>query len=162
MLDLITFFENNIYSRSSVPESKWVNCLDEFFKFIIKRRINRVNEWFTKNVSRFPRDHNEIVITNYALEQEITMLNSFWKLCCIQCDKCGLKCLKSSRHSDNGDVEHSCLTDHRCHKPCHYKESHVGVDLPECNNYANHEGKHCCPQKGNFQLKLTRLGEDFY
>ncbi|RHZ90025.1 hypothetical protein Glove_9g277 [Diversispora epigaea] len=145
--DIIKFSETNIYSRRSILESEWVDHLKAFFKFIINRRISRVNEWFSKNISRFPKDHNEIVINNYALEQEITNLNSFWNLCCIQCDKCGLKCLKSSRHSDNGDEGHSCLTDHRCHKPCNLKEAHVDEVLPECNNYANHEGKHRCSQK---------------
>ncbi|RHZ89869.1 hypothetical protein Glove_9g267 [Diversispora epigaea] len=145
--DIIKFFETNIYSRRSMLESEWVDHLKAFFKFIINRRISRVNEWFSKNISRFPKDHNEIVNTNYTLEQEITNLNSFWNLCCIQCDKCNLKCLKSSRHSDNGDEGHSCLTDHHCHEPCNLKEAHVDEVLPECNNYANHEGKHRCSQK---------------
>lgn len=127
-----------------------MDCLDKFFKFIINRRIERVNEWFIRNVSRFPRDHNEIVITNYALEQGITNINSFWNLCRIQCDECGLKCLKSFRHSDNGDIEHSCLTDHLCHEPCHFKDAHVDEVLPKCDNYANHEGRHRCSKKGNF------------
>ncbi|RHZ89868.1 hypothetical protein Glove_9g264 [Diversispora epigaea] len=146
-LDIIKFFETNIYSRRSMLESEWVDHLKAFFKFIINRRISRVNEWFSKNISRFPKDHNEIVIINYALEREISNLNLFWNLCCIQCDKCNLKCLKSSRHSDNGDEGHSCLTDHHCHEPCHFKEEHVDEVLPECKNNANHEGKHRCSQK---------------
>ncbi|RHZ79713.1 hypothetical protein Glove_141g84 [Diversispora epigaea] len=141
--DIIKFFENNIYSRKSILESKWVDHLKAFFKFIIDRRITRVNEWVAKNISRFPKDHNEIIITNYALEQEITNLNSFWNLCCIQCDKCDLKCLKSSFHSDNGDVEHSCLTDHLCHS----KEAHVDEVLPEyqtCGAPCIYYGKRNC------------------
>lgn len=159
--DIIVFFENNIYSRRSIPESEWVDHLKIFFRFIIDRRTNRANEWFAQNVYKFP-NNNEIVLTKYALEAKISKLKSFWDLCCIQCDECGLKCLKSKNHSDSyGDLKHSCLTDHRCHELCDLKESHAEKELPKCINYANHEGIHRCSQKGRFSLKNQILKNSF-
>ncbi|CAG8812915.1 23292_t:CDS:2, partial [Racocetra persica] len=137
------FFEENVYPRGSIPDSEWVNYLDKFFKFIIDRRIRRVNEWFENNLAKFSKEHNEIVITNYALEREINRLNLFWNVCRLKCDNCGLSCLKASRHDDNpNDASHDCQTDHKCHHECEFKEAHPDGIIPDCVHFAAHQGKH--------------------
>ncbi|RIB16915.1 hypothetical protein C2G38_2188736 [Gigaspora rosea] len=143
--DLRKFFEDNVYPRGSIPDSEWVNYLDRFFKFIVDRRIKRVNEWFEKNLARFSKEHNEIVITNYALEREINRLNLFWSICRLSCDQCGLSCLKASRHDDNpDDASHNCQTDHMCHHKCEFTEAHPDGNIPFCEHFAAHQGRHRC------------------
>ncbi|CAG8724117.1 1064_t:CDS:2, partial [Dentiscutata heterogama] len=138
-------FKDNVYSRGSIPDSEWVNYLDKFFKFIVGRRIKRVNEWFEKNLARFSKEHNEVVITTYALEREISRLNLFWNICRLSCDKCGLLCLKASRHDDNpDDADHDYQTDHKCHHKCEFKEAHHDEIIPVCDHFAAHQGRHRC------------------
>ncbi|RHZ48992.1 hypothetical protein Glove_535g7 [Diversispora epigaea] len=148
--DLREYFEKHIFARGSIPDfpdSEWISNLGKFFKLIVNRRIRRVQEWFTKNTSRFPKDHNEIYTTSCALDQEISRLNLFWNVCRLRCKNCGLACLKASRHDDDkGDAEHDCLTDHRCHSKCEFKEAH-NDGIPECDKFAGHQGKHRCPVK---------------
>ncbi|RIA83800.1 hypothetical protein C1645_833247 [Glomus cerebriforme] len=145
--DLRNYFEENVQARGETADSQWVEKYDKFLKFIIKRRIDRVQQWFNKNTSRFPNDHNEIKITSYALEQEITKLNLFWNICRLRCNSCGMTCLKTSRHDDNEkDMGHDCLTDHLCHFRCFFEEAHTTGTLPECSQFAGHEGKHICVQ----------------
>ncbi|CAG8473346.1 38766_t:CDS:10 [Gigaspora margarita] len=140
------YFEKNVYARGSIPDSEWIDHLDKFFKLIVNRRINRVREWYARNLSRFSQDHNEIVIANYALDQEISRLNLFWNACRLRCDKCGYACLKASRHDDNrDDINHDCLTDHLCRHLCDFEASHTDEVLPQCQNFAAHQGKHRCP-----------------
>ncbi|CAG8720144.1 4553_t:CDS:10, partial [Racocetra persica] len=139
------YFEKNVYARGSIPDSEWIDYLDKFFKLIINRRINRVREWYTRNLSRFSQDHNEIVIANYALDQEISRLSLFWNACRLRCDKCGYACLKASRHDDDrDDINHDCLTDHLCHHSCEFEAAHTDEVLPPCQNFAAHQGKHRC------------------
>ncbi|KAF0421088.1 e3 ubiquitin-protein ligase trip12 [Gigaspora margarita] len=143
--DLREFFEKNVYARGSVPDSEWVIYLDKFFKFIVGRRIKRVEEWFKKNLIRFSIEHNEIIITNSALEREINRLNSFWNICRLSCVKCGLSCLKTSRHDDNPqDASHDCQTNHNCKHECEFKEDHFDGIIPICEHFAAHQGKHKC------------------
>ncbi|GBC16228.2 hypothetical protein GLOIN_2v1865248 [Rhizophagus irregularis DAOM 181602=DAOM 197198] len=145
--DLKNYFEENVHTRGEIPDSQWIEKYDKFLKFIIKRRIDRAQQWFNKNISRFPNDHNEIKITSYALEQEITKLNLFWNICRLQCNSCGMACLKTSRHDDNEkDTGHDCLTDHLCHFRCCFEEAHTTGTLPECTQFAGHEGRHACAQ----------------
>ncbi|CAG8444245.1 12971_t:CDS:10 [Acaulospora morrowiae] len=140
--DLREYFEKNVYSRGSIPDSEWMVQLDNFFKLIINRRIRRLQEWITKNTSRFPKDHNDVYTINCALNQETSRLNLFWNICRLRCDQCGLSCLKASRHDD--DASHDCMTDHKCHHLCEFKEVHNDGSIPQCVNFADHQGKHRC------------------
>ncbi|CAG8584575.1 25121_t:CDS:10, partial [Gigaspora margarita] len=143
--NLRKFFEEKVYARGSIPDPEWVTNLDNFFKFIVSRRIKRVNEWFEKNLARFSKENNEVIITNFALEREINRLNLFWDICRLKCYKCGLSCLKTSRHDDNpDDTSHDCLTDHECHHECEFKEAHPDGINPICEHFAAHDGKHEC------------------
>ncbi|CAG8602104.1 26386_t:CDS:10 [Dentiscutata erythropus] len=143
--DLRKFFEEKVYARGSVPDSEWVTNLDKFLKFIVDRRIKRVNEWFEKNLVRFSKENNEVIIINFALEREINRLNLFWDICRLKCHECGLSCLKTSRHDDNpDDASHDCLTDHECHHECEFKENHPDGIIPICEHFAAHDGKHKC------------------
>ncbi|CAG8512311.1 7486_t:CDS:10, partial [Scutellospora calospora] len=143
--NLRKFFEEKVYTRGSIPDSEWVNNLNKFFKFIVDRRLKRVNEWFEKNLARFSKDNNEVIIINSALERETNRLNLFWNICRLKCYKCGLSCLKTSRHDDNpDDISHDCLTDHKCHHECEFKEDHPDGITPICEHFAAHDGKHEC------------------
>ncbi|CAG8550727.1 10371_t:CDS:10, partial [Funneliformis caledonium] len=145
--DFVELSNENIHLRGEIPDGQWIEKYDKFLKFIINRRIGRVQQWFNKNTSRFPNDNNEIKITSYALEQEITKLNLFWNICRLRCDSCSLACLKTSRHDDNEkDMSHDCLTDHLCHFRCFFEEAHTTGTLPECVQFAGHEGRHACAQ----------------
>ncbi|CAG8642418.1 8285_t:CDS:10, partial [Ambispora gerdemannii] len=168
-VELRNFFEENIQTRDQSSDSQWFDRLEILYKFIIDRRVNRVQQWFSQNTSRFPNDHNEIIIAKYALEQEITRLKLFWNFCRLRCENCGLACLKASRHNDNeNDMTHDCLTDHECHSVCQFQEIHTDETIPKCINFAGHEGHHACSAshscgasciydgKRNCQLKCTK------
>ncbi|KAG9305016.1 hypothetical protein G9A89_007419 [Geosiphon pyriformis] len=145
--DLRSFFEEKVQPRCTIPDSQWIEKLENFVKFIIQRRIKRVQQWFARNTNRFEKEQNEIVITNYALEQEISRLSLFWNFCRLRCNDCGLLCMKASRHSDNEqDMTHDCLTDHKCHSECQFSEAHLDQTIPKCNQFAGHEGRHACEQ----------------
>ncbi|KAG9305010.1 hypothetical protein G9A89_007413 [Geosiphon pyriformis] len=145
--DLRSFFEEKVQPRGQIPDSQWLEELEIFVKFIIQRRIKRVQQWFARNTNRFEKEQNEIVITNYALEQEISRLSLFWNFCRLRCNDCGLLCMKASRHSDNEqDMTHDCLTDHKCHSECQFSEAHLDQTIPKCNKFAGHEGRHACEQ----------------
>ncbi|CAG8548283.1 10484_t:CDS:10 [Ambispora gerdemannii] len=147
-LELRNFFEENIQARDQSSDSQWFYRLETFYKFIIDRRIKRVQQWFSQNTSRFPDDHNEIIIAKYVLEQEITRLKLFWNFCRLRCDNCGLACLKASQHNDNeNDAIHDCLTDHGCHSACRFQEIHLDETIPKCAKFAGHEGYHTCSAK---------------
>ncbi|RGB38355.1 hypothetical protein C1646_755776 [Rhizophagus diaphanus] len=69
LADLRSFFEDKIQlGKENSNDIEWFNSLEKFFRYIIDRRIIRVQEWFKQNTIRFSQDNNEIVITRYALE----------------------------------------------------------------------------------------------
>ncbi|KAG9300637.1 hypothetical protein G9A89_023435 [Geosiphon pyriformis] len=167
--DILGFFEEKIQARSIIPDSQWLEQLETFVKFIIQRRVKRVQQWFARNTNRFEKEQNEIIITNYVFEQEISRLSLFWNFCRLRCNSCGLLCMKASRHSDNEqDMTHDCLTDHKCHSECQFSEAHLNQTIPKCNQFAGHEGGHACEKshacgasciydgKRNCQLKCAK------
>ncbi|CAJ0860021.1 15726_t:CDS:10, partial [Entrophospora sp. SA101] len=138
--DLRTHFEENIQKRKcSENDSEWFKKLQLFFRFLVERRIYRVEEWFSENISKFPQDNSEVVIGKYALEKEIDKLMHFWTLCSLSCQDCGLHCLKNHDHTD----KHDCKTNHECHFSCQFVEAHSSV-IPVCSYKAGHDGKHAC------------------
>ncbi|GBB87958.1 hypothetical protein RclHR1_14460001 [Rhizophagus clarus] len=155
--DLRLFFEDKIQLRKESPnDTEWFNSLEKFFKYIIDRRIIRVQEWFKQNTTRFPQDNNEIVIARYALEQEISKLSLLWTLCGITCHFCGLRCLKNRDHED----DHNCLTDHQCHLNCQFTEAHANnLPIPICSHKAGHEGKHACNETNHLCGEPCYLNE---
>ncbi|CAG8512372.1 14490_t:CDS:10, partial [Funneliformis caledonium] len=158
--DLRTYFEKNIHHRGEIPDGQWIEKYDKLLKFIIKRRIGRVQQWFNKNTSRFPKDNNEITITSYSLEQEINKLNMFWNICRLRCERCGLACLKTSRHDDDEkDTSHDCLTDHLCHSHCLFEEAHTTATLTKCAQFAGHEGRHACSQNHACRAHCVHSGK---
>ncbi|CAG8527594.1 5810_t:CDS:10 [Scutellospora calospora] len=136
------YFEENIQKRDEASnDTLWFNKLEKFFKFIIERRVLRVQEWFTQNTIKFPPDNNEVIICQYAIEQEITRLTLFWKLCGLTCNYCNLRCLNNRDH----EGEHNCTTNHECHANCQFTETHINENIiPKCSYKAGHEGKHAC------------------
>ncbi|CAG8485102.1 8847_t:CDS:10 [Acaulospora morrowiae] len=139
--DLRAYFEEHIQSREDVTEdSEWFAILERYFKYIIERRIFRVQEWFSQNTIKFPQDNSDVVIGGYALEQEIGKLSLFWTLCGLTCHECNLKCLKNRDHADG---QHDCLTDHECHASCQFSDAHKD-SIPQCSHKAAHSGKHAC------------------
>ncbi|GES77132.1 hypothetical protein GLOIN_2v1781568 [Rhizophagus clarus] len=119
--DLRCYFEDVVQPRrESSDDNEWFSDLDRFFKHIIRRRTSR---------SKL-----------YELEQELSKLSLLWTLCGLTCHQCGLKCIKNRDHKEN----HDCLTDHKCHFPCHFTEAHKDTEIPKCSHKAGHEGKHAC------------------
>ncbi|CAG8440721.1 9944_t:CDS:10, partial [Cetraspora pellucida] len=141
-LDLRVYFEENIQQRDEAPnDTTWFDRLEKFFKYIVKRRVLRVQEWFNQNTVKFPQDNNDVMIGRYAMEQEIAMLTSFWELCGLTCNNCYLKCLNNRDH----EGAHDCLTNHECHTNCQFVEAHINENpIPKCSYKAGHEGKHAC------------------
>ncbi|RHZ44791.1 hypothetical protein Glove_709g38 [Diversispora epigaea] len=141
--DLRLYFEEKIQPRvESTNDSEWFDNFEKFIKYITERRIHRVQEWFSQNVSKFPQDNSDIVIGRYSLEQEISKFSLFWTLCGLTCQNCNLKCLKNRDHADG---QHDCLTDHECHANCQFTEAHLNRGLiPQCSYKAAHSGKHAC------------------
>ncbi|CAG8483333.1 6229_t:CDS:10, partial [Racocetra fulgida] len=140
--DLRVYFEENVQQRKEAPnDSVWSSRLGKFFKYIIERRVLRVQEWFTQNTAKFPQDNSDVVIGRYAVEQEMNKLTLLWTLCGLTCNDCNLKCLKNRDHKEG----HDCLTDHECHATCQFTEAHANKNLiPQCSHKAGHEGKHAC------------------
>ncbi|PKC03338.1 hypothetical protein RhiirA5_423914 [Rhizophagus irregularis] len=126
--------------RESSDDNKWVSNLNKFFEGIIERRKSRVRDWYEQNTAKFHQDNSDIVNGKYVMEQEISKLTLLWTLCGSICHLCSLKCVKSRNHKE----DHECLTDHKCHFPCHFVEAHNGNLIPECSHKAGHEGKHVC------------------
>ncbi|CAB4409761.1 unnamed protein product [Rhizophagus irregularis] len=155
--DLRSFFEDKIQLRKeNSNDIEWFNYLEKFFRYIIDRRIIRVQEWFKQNTIRFLQDNNEIVIARYALEQEISKLTLLWTLCGMTCHFCGLRCLKNRDHED----DHSCLTDHKCQLTCQFTEAHVSnLPIPICSHKAGHEGKHACSEANHLCGEPCYLNE---
>ncbi|CAB4409770.1 unnamed protein product [Rhizophagus irregularis] len=141
--DLRNYFEEIVQSRrESSDDNEWFSNLDRFFKYIIGRRTSRVQTWYMQNTSKFPQDNNDVVNGKYEMEQEISKLSLLWTLCGLTCHQCGLKCVKNRDHKEN----HECLTDHKCHFPCHFTEAHKDTKIPECSHKAGHEGNHACDE----------------
>ncbi|GBB83177.1 hypothetical protein RclHR1_00010059 [Rhizophagus clarus] len=126
--------------RESSDDNEWFSNLSKFFEAIIERRKSRVQDWYEQNTAKFPHDNNDIVNGKYAMEQVISKLTLLWALCGLRCHQCGLKCVKNRDHKE----DHECLTDHKCHFPCHFTEAHNDDDIPECSHKAGHEWKHVC------------------
>ncbi|PKY52171.1 hypothetical protein RhiirA4_469637 [Rhizophagus irregularis] len=139
--DLRNYFEKVVQSRrESSDDNEWFSNLDRFFKYIIGRRTSRVQTWYMQNTSKFPQDNSDVVNGKYEMEQEISKLSLLWTLCGLTCHQCGLKCVKNRDHQEN----HDCLTDHKCHFPCHFTEAHKDIKISECSYKAGHEGNHAC------------------
>ncbi|RHZ48993.1 hypothetical protein Glove_535g6 [Diversispora epigaea] len=143
---LRSFFEQNIYARGSIPDSEWLELLEKHFKFFVNRRIKRVQEWITQNISSLPKDHNEVSVVNYVLNQEISKLTSFWNICRLSCNKCNQACLKASRHDIDTNDAHDCLTNHLCHSLCHCIRDHSNGLIPKCVKIAGHKDRHECDE----------------
>jgi hypothetical protein len=126
--------------RESYDDNKWFSNFSKFFEGIIERRKSRVRDWYEQNTAKFPQDNSDVVNGKYVMEQEISKLTLLWTLCGSICHQCSLKCVKSRDHKE----DHECLTDHKCHFPCHFVEAHNGNLIPECSHKAGHEGKHVC------------------
>ncbi|GBC39328.2 hypothetical protein GLOIN_2v1773792 [Rhizophagus irregularis DAOM 181602=DAOM 197198] len=138
---LRTHFETTKQSRKeSSDDNEWFSNFDRFLKDIIKRRTSRVKNWYLQNTAKFPQDNSDITDGRYALNQKIDELTRLWTLCGLTCYQCGLKCVKNHDHKEN----HDCLTDHKCHFPCHFSEAHNDNPTPECKHKAGHKGKHAC------------------
>ncbi|CAG8529032.1 12160_t:CDS:10, partial [Funneliformis caledonium] len=163
--DLKRYFEENIQSRKDLSGDKWFTNFDIFFRYIIERRVSRIQDWFTQNTAKFPQINIEIVNGIYAMEQEISKLTILWTLCGLTCHQCDLKCVKNLDHNE----QHDCLTDHKCHSYCQFVEAHNNKLVPRCMYKAEHEGfhvydkvKHACSKpcdlsdKGNCQLVCSK------
>ncbi|CAG8521350.1 2160_t:CDS:10, partial [Cetraspora pellucida] len=139
--DLRIYFEDKVQNRKVCPKDAiWFEKLSKFFKFIVQRRINRVQEWFQQNTSKFSPDNSDVKDGIYALDQLVNKLSLLWTLCGLSCQECNLKCLKNRYHED----AHNCLTDHHCYVTCEFLEAHTNNLPPRCSHKAGHDGKHAC------------------
>ena len=93
-----------------------------------------------QNTAKFPQDNYDIISGKYAMEQEMSKLKLLWTLCGLTCHQCNLKCIKNRDHKEN----HDCLTDHKCHLPCHFIDYHNKNLISKCSHKAGHEGQHVC------------------
>ncbi|CAI2191699.1 11574_t:CDS:10, partial [Funneliformis geosporum] len=143
---LRAYFEEIVKLRKdSSNDAKWFSDLNRFIKYIINRRVLRVQDWYLQNTAKFSQENktnSDIVYGKYAMEQEISKLMSLWTLCGLTCHHCGLKCVKNRDHEEN----HDCLTDHECKFLCHFTVIHNRKSVPTCGYKAGHEGKHVCKE----------------
>ncbi|CAG8434680.1 7782_t:CDS:10 [Diversispora eburnea] len=103
--DLRLYFEEKIQPRvDSTNDSEWFANFEKFIKYITERRVYRVQEWFSQNVSKFPQDNSDIVIGRYSLEQEIGGDYKCPNQCIIPCE-------------DEHDAHH-CENDSACPIQC--------------------------------------------
>ncbi|CAG8634848.1 3170_t:CDS:10, partial [Funneliformis caledonium] len=155
--DLIAYFEGKVQQRKdSSDDAKWFANLNRFIKYIVDRRVLRVQDWYLQNTDKFAqqnKQNGDIVNGKYAMEQEISKLIILWTLCGLTCHQCGLKCVKSRDHEEN----HDCLTDHKCKFLCHFTEVHNESSIPTCSYIAGHEGKHACNEANHLCGKSCSL-----
>ncbi|CAG8578190.1 5341_t:CDS:10, partial [Racocetra persica] len=139
--DLRIYFENKVQNRRDCSnDAVWFEKLSKFFKFIVQRRTNRVQEWFQQNTSKFSPDNSDVKDGIYPLDQLVSRLSLLWTLCGLSCQECNLKCLKNRHHED----VHDCLSDHNCYATCEFVEFHTNGLFPRCSHKAGHGGKHTC------------------
>ncbi|CAI2180537.1 19077_t:CDS:10, partial [Funneliformis geosporum] len=147
--DIRNYFEEIVQPRKdSSDDAKWFSDLNGFIKYIIQRRVLRVQDWYMQNTAKFSqqkKQNGDIVNGKYAMEQEISKLILLWTLCGLTCHHCGLKCVKNRDHEEN----HDCLTDHECKFLCHFTVIHNRKPVPTCGYKAGHEGKHVCKEENH-------------
>ncbi|CAI2161648.1 17233_t:CDS:10, partial [Funneliformis geosporum] len=139
--DLRTYFEDKIQLRKlSSNDAEWFKSLVKFFKYIIDRRIVRVQEWFKQNTIRFPQDNSDIVIAKYTLEQEISKLTNFWTLCGLTCQTCGKHACNKANHLCGNRC--SLSEKRNCQKICAKEIGHKG-DNHLCQSSRHNCGEPC-------------------
>ncbi|RGB38369.1 hypothetical protein C1646_812662 [Rhizophagus diaphanus] len=154
--DLRCYFEDHVQPRKeSSNDREWFANFEKFFKYIIKRRVLRVQNWYMQNTAKFPQDNSDVVNGKYAMEQELSKLTLLWTLCGLTCHQCGLKCVKNRDHQE----DHDCLTDHKCHSFCHFTEAHNDNLILKCSHKAGHEGKHACDKISHLCGKPCSLND---
>ncbi|CAG8473542.1 7953_t:CDS:10 [Ambispora leptoticha] len=137
--DLRDFFEVNVQARDQSSDSQWFDRLETFYKFIIDRRVNRLQQWFFQNTSRFPNDHNEICIKFAGHEgyHACSASHSCGAPCTYNGKRnCQLRCTKEIGHETMpGNEVHLCeATRHYCSAPCSLKAD-TQKGHYECRNY---------------------------
>ncbi|KAJ1569626.1 hypothetical protein HK096_002476 [Nowakowskiella sp. JEL0078] len=138
--DLYSEFENKVQIRNSTKDDiKWFENFKRFVSSIIERRIRRVLEWITVNLSSFPSDNTEVLAIWRQFDDDVANLKREWEFCGMTCAKCKRKCCLLKNHGN--DVSHDCTTTHICCFSCIFHEN----DPPKsCSLPANHDGIHVC------------------
>ncbi|CAG8734000.1 16953_t:CDS:10, partial [Gigaspora margarita] len=155
-VDLRLYFENKIQCRRNCSnDTIWFETLSKFFKLIVRQRINRVQEWFQQNTSKFSHDNSYVKDGAYALDQLVNRLSLLWTLCGLSCQECNLKCLKNRYHEDL----HDCLTDHNCYATCEFVDAHFNGLFPRCSRKAGHDGKHACNTTSHLCSKPCKFSD---
>ncbi|CAI2161944.1 15836_t:CDS:10 [Funneliformis geosporum] len=164
--ELRSYFEEHIRSRkNSSDDLKWFANFNIFFKYIIERRVLRVQAWYMQNTAKFPQDNNDIVNGKYSMEQEIGKLTLLWTLCGLTCHQCGLKCVKNPHknistptcsHKAGHEGKHACdKINHLCGKPCNLIDKRNCQKV--CSKEIGHEDDHLCQSTRHYCGKACSL-----
>ncbi|CAG8641441.1 26067_t:CDS:10, partial [Dentiscutata erythropus] len=121
--DLRIYFEDKVQSRRDCSnDAVWFEKLSKFFKFIIQRRINRAQEWFQQNTSKFSPDNSDVKDGAYALEHICqSKRHNCGAPCSLQANtkkgfyKCPNKCIIPC---EDEHEQHCCENDSACPIQC--------------------------------------------
>ncbi|CAB4410518.1 unnamed protein product [Rhizophagus irregularis] len=145
--DLRRYFEDHVQPRKeSSNDREWFTNFEKFFKYIIERRVLRVQNWYMQNTAKFPQDNSDVVNGKYEMEQELIKLTLLWTLCGLTCHQCVTKAGHEGKHACD-------KISHLCGKPCSLNDKRNCQKV--CSKEIGHDDrKHLC------QSTIHYCGED--
>ncbi|KDN34398.1 hypothetical protein RSAG8_12515, partial [Rhizoctonia solani AG-8 WAC10335] len=126
------------HPRSQMPDSDYMEALQESLDNILDRRPALVNLWISVNTDHLPPENPDLLELNRVFDLLKRDMMAAVRLCRSGCASCGLQCIRAYSHSG----EHDCSTDHKCKSHCEVLDDHS--DLPSCGQKAGHTGRHMC------------------
>ncbi|KAF9531678.1 hypothetical protein CPB83DRAFT_848544 [Crepidotus variabilis] len=131
--------------RFLMNEREWTQGLSEFLGGVIDKRVKHVQIWIAQNLEGFERaQHASITALERTFDGMVINIKANTEICKQQCSSCQLLCLQHRRHDDR-DVQHHCLTNHRCSHACELGDDSSHQDeIKLCGYIAGHSGKHVC------------------
>ncbi|CAE6445709.1 unnamed protein product [Rhizoctonia solani] len=126
------------HPRSQMPDSDYMEALQESLDNILDRRLALVKLWISVNTDHLPPENPDLLELNRVFDLLKRDMMAAVRLCRSGCASCGLQCIRAYSHSG----EHDCSTDHKCKSHCEVLDDHS--DLPSCGQKAGHTGRHMC------------------
>jgi hypothetical protein len=118
---------NERLRRFYLKEDEFLEQYNTFLQDLADKRICYVRRWLSINTSRFG-NRIEAAGLFHRLEKLAKELKAAVTLCGTTCSSCGLLCLEQKYHTK----KHDCVTYHKCHGPCEFREQHTEMLTPEC------------------------------
>ncbi|QRV84782.1 GTP-binding protein [Ceratobasidium sp. AG-Ba] len=134
--------------RQYVQDGEYVDVLQDLIYKGLEQRIDRVRQWVTLNVARFPSNNQDVRNLFGKINSSALAMRANVRICSATCSDCQLHCLRPYRHTDE---THNCRTNHRCLFDCAITEDHptresCGLPLDHFHGL-DHAAIHLCGQE---------------